>query len=1111
MHLNEFRFLAPDLYTLQSLDGTLQPPDVWADVNEVSLSFSSTGYYLHCGKKVCPVSPDDDSADRIRGMVTRGNTHWVLRRHKSGVFDLQAVEVGARIQLEFEIGVDEGVAELLRLKNEIPAADMGRTLQWLTDEFISTGLDGTPRIFACHYGSGEGDFQILGRQWCAQISRLKDAPPRLVKLMRLAGQQMVPCLLEGDMAFIDASHAKLLLDPVAQRALESALRENNGGYLELWKEYGRTEWQKALKSALGLGTFRYREVQQTGDEYFEWRFTPKSREEFISFRERWGGLEATEDFDLEVGEVPPPWLVAPNLNIDPLDLKTRNKNIHGKVRLDRDSVVLRVDERFRQASPPAKGVLYASLTGHLTVQQRREGAKQEIDRGKRLPQLRYILEGIAFPAVVDGFPRRKFAGITTYAREIFHGTPTEKQNEAVSVAMNTPDIAIIVGPPGTGKTQVIAAIQRRLAEELRGQSLQHEVLISSFQHDAVENALARTEVFGLPPYKVGERGRRAEDANDPVQGWCSRKSTYVAEKLQKIEADEPHVPILRTLNREIAMLRVGHLSPLERAERLSKVSELLSGLGTHGLRLPIPLRERWDAYLQRTDARRDQVRSSRATPESLVRSVRSLRVTESGFADDGPDRAWRCLQEFRRRGISLGVDEWSLLEAASETADPPGSDSLGALLRLKESLLDALLPDYRPPAIKSFIDEELSGVLNDIVTTLEEPIKSSRRGVASVLADFRDALVHEPDKVRNAAREYCSIIGATCQQSASDKMASLKQLSKTDGATSVEFDTVIIDEAARANPLDLIIPMAMARKRIILVGDHLQLPHLLDPEIEGELGERLNLQKAQKDAMRQSLFERLVTQLRAMKEVDGKTRVVMLDTQYRMHPVLGQFVSQNFYEKVHESPLLPGRPAEHFSHSLPGYEGKVCAWLNVPYEDGGEERSGGSRRRTAEARKIAREVKRLMAAAPDLSIGVITFYSAQRDLLMHEFLSCEITEETSEGIRIKPELANSEDGAEKLRIGTVDAFQGKEFDVVLLSIVRSSAPSGSSPGSEATWNNRFGFLRLANRMNVAMSRQRRLLIAVGDIEMADGCDAQEAVPPLSAFLTLCRGPYGSVC
>ena len=53
-------------------------------------------------------------------------------------------------------------------------------------------------------------------------------------------------------------------------------------------------------------------------------------------------------------------------------------------------------------------------------------------------------------------------------------------------------------------------------------------------------------------------------------------------------------------------------------------------------------------------------------------------------------------------------------------------------------------------------------------------------------------------------------------------MSSLKELSDLDASEGIEFDTVVIDEAARANPLDLFVPMAMARRRIILVGDHRQ-------------------------------------------------------------------------------------------------------------------------------------------------------------------------------------------------------------------------------------------------------------------------------------------------
>ncbi|MDO7895020.1 AAA domain-containing protein, partial [Pseudomonas aeruginosa] len=66
------------------------------------------------------------------------------------------------------------------------------------------------------------------------------------------------------------------------------------------------------------------------------------------------------------------------------------------------------------------------------------------------------------------------------------------------------------------------------------------------------------------------------------------------------------------------------------------------------------------------------------------------------------------------------------------------------------------------------------------------------------------------------------------------------------------------------------------------------------------------------------------------------------------------------------------------------------------------------------------------------------------------------------------------------------AFQGKEFDVVLLSCVRSFQPnrSGRAAASEGDdrelqLNRQFGFLRLPNRMNVAMSRQRQMLICVG--------------------------------
>jgi superfamily I DNA and/or RNA helicase len=172
-------------------------------------------------------------------------------------------------------------------------------------------------------------------------------------------------------------------------------------------------------------------------------------------------------------------------------------------------------------------------------------------------------------------------------------------------------------------------------------------------------------------------------------------------------------------------------------------------------------------------------------------------------------------------------------------------------------------------------------------------------------------------------------------------------------------------------------------------------------------------------------------------------------------------------------------------------------------------------KRDIEVSRIADEVERLLKACDqEVSIGVITFYSAQRDAIF-KALSGEkgITEWDAEngGWRVSPEVQHG--GVERLRIGSVDAFQGKEFDIVLLSMVRSNDLRLPQPGTEAfetAANRKYGHLRLSNRMNVAMSRQRSLLVAVGDAAMARGTEAEIAVPALVAFLNLCGGQHGLV-
>jgi len=178
-----------------------------------------------------------------------------------------------------------------------------------------------------------------------------------------------------------------------------------------------------------------------------------------------------------------------------------------------------------------------------------------------------LLEGVAPPSA----RRRQLDGLSTYAKSCFKGVPTKRQIEALEKAINTPDIALIVGPPGTGKTQVIAALQRRLAETLGENSLQHQVLISSYQHDAVDNALNRAEVFGLPAVRIGGRGRRDEGGVDPVGVWCERKQKEISVRLDAIRLNEPLTQPLEELDRRITALRLASMSAQERQTQFEQI------------------------------------------------------------------------------------------------------------------------------------------------------------------------------------------------------------------------------------------------------------------------------------------------------------------------------------------------------------------------------------------------------------------------------------------------------------------------------------------------------------------------------------------------------------
>jgi superfamily I DNA and/or RNA helicase len=140
-----------------------------------------------------------------------------------------------------------------------------------------------------------------------------------------------------------------------------------------------------------------------------------------------------------------------------------------------------------------------------------------------------------------------------------------------------------------------------------------------------------------------------------------------------------------------------------------------------------------------------------------------------------------------------------------------------------------------------------------------------------------------------------------------------------------------------------------------------------------------------------------------------------------------------------------------------------------------------------------------------MTFGVITFYKKQVGLIWKALKDEGLAELIDEDYQVIKSLKQTEKNGEfteKLRIGTVDTFQGLEFDCVMLSVVRSNNIKLTE--SEETWKSKYGFLMLENRSCVAMSRQQRLLIVFGDKEMFKNEYAQQAVPALANLVEICK-------
>lgn len=1020
-----------------------------------------------------------------------------------------------------EIAMDASVTRSIAQWEESQAYryQTNRAVDWLTRHFLlpsapgaEPGTPGRVIVSAMPWGNGEASsYQLHGRGYVADVRTIDNQ----LCLRRLrnptAGDRTRPLqLVQADVTFKDITEAGQVRADM-QRWIDRLA--SGQGFLAMWEEYNRLEAQHVGRL-----------VRQTGKcSYQEWSRLPEGAYCFsVAAGPGTGGdepsllkqaqlaLDNHGELHLEVGQkLPPVFSPADDAGQHDWDLIDAKVGQHvftgtvvaadpaGTITLRRDSFESRGPSRVggdHAEEPPPTGWLYRSYRGdRQQIARRKKAFNRILAGGTNIPNLLALLEG---EQVAVG-PRGKIRARSDAAWALFHTEPTPRQEDAIDVALNTPDIAIIQGPPGTGKTEVVAAIQTRLAEEGRSYArVRGSILLASFQHAAVEEMAGRSVIFGIPADKIDRADRGAAELRDKL------RDTAIA-RLK--EADSEPVGAVLALH-ALSGLAAGYwLAPPGADGTVTLLDQVLELARSHIS----------TALLDRLAEARDNRAIALATAKAhgdgtmahdlALLAVQGLRTTAQTFAEDGPRSAAKVL----RRLIALAPPDGrlaradaELLRLAAESAADQAPDTT-ELAALRDRLLHMLHP-ATGPAPAAVADPAIVDLLSETVTDMDETLRrSADLGPALAIADYLEALQGDPEAVEWTLRAYTASYATTCQQADSPKIAAAKAVRSDDD---ILFDTVIIDEAARANPLDLMIPMALAARRIVLVGDHHQLPPLLEPEVERQLGGHEDL--------RQSLFQRLFEMHR--KPGAPIKRVVQLNAQFRMHEVLGEFVSRNFYDgKL----ISPRGAAPEFAHGLARYGHAVACWVDVPAGRGPEYRSPTmSTFRTAEASWIVDEVDGLVRDHPDLTFGVISFYAEQAEKIGALLAERGTAERVERGrYRAGGDLRHDSRGEslDRLLVGTVDSFQGKQFDVVLLSVTRSAtarwAVPPQDPGPYTRWlRSRYGHILLRNRLCVAMSRQRRLLIVVGDAAMfAPGRVPAEAAP-FTDFLSLCRagGDHG---
>jgi hypothetical protein len=641
------------------------------------------------------------------------------------------------------------------------------------------------------------------------------------------------------------------------------------------------------------------------------------------------------------------------------------------------------------------------------------------------------------------------------------------QREAFQRAQTLPDLLLVWGPPGTGKSRTITEIARQYSKQGR------RVLITSGTHKAVDNVL---EQFLTDEHLMVVRFGHEDRILETVRARLTIDEQTRAMQQQILKRTQPLTQQLQTFTQERNTLHNQVLQAQNllsqwqsNQQRLQELQQLLeyarqkieSQYQPQMQQLAFSLQRLETLFQKQTQQialwRQKQEQAAQKVGQTILSFFYRWRIDyfqkrlvrlyplitkvqqnqlavrqEHQVVQQQLQEALKSNPEYRQYAntiTTLSTQSTRFLEQVQSYAQVLAQQTSGLLPRFVGALTGVDLQRYLSQATTSF-------------TLLEQR--------ATLLRNWQNELETSAEQLTPEVLRYADIVGATCIGVATAK-----------GLADIDFDLVIVDEAGQISTPNLLVPLVRAR-RAILVGDHMQLPPFVDSSVKTWI-ENLSPQALQDLGVEYEDFEQnqlLSALTRSAFEQLLLTRprhdnLVAFTEQRRMPRVIADFASRHFYGQQ-----LTTVRNEQSSVRGTLFQSELM-FVDTSTLDG-KVRQDSKREKTedwespgfinqCEARLIARLAAHYEQNKAEWAI--IVPYRAQASLI----------------ISYLEKLVEAPDFRWDERVATVDSFQGGERDYILYSFTRSNTYG------------KIGFLNELRRFNVALTRAKQQLVLVGDL------------------------------